>query len=51
MEQFFHNNSIFIVLTIAIMILIGLTIYLFAIDRKIAKLEKYQNEELYSENE
>lgn len=40
MEQFFHDNSIYIVLGIAMIIWIGLAVYLFAIDNKISKLEK-----------
>lgn len=44
MEQFFHDNSIFIVLTIVMMILFGLIAYIFALDRKVAKLEKMVEE-------
>jgi CcmD family protein len=40
MENFLHNNSIYLVLMIAIMIWIGIAIYIFVIDRKINKLEK-----------
>ncbi len=40
MEQFFHDNSIFIVLTIVLMILVGLIIYTFLLDRKVTKIEK-----------
>lgn len=45
MEQFLHNNSIFIVLTIVIMILLGIVFYMFAIDRKVSKLEVIVNDE------
>lgn len=40
MENFLHNNSIYLVLLIAIMIWIGIAIYIFVIDKKINKLEK-----------
>lgn len=51
MEQFFHNNSIFIVLTIVVMILVGMFVYLFSIDSKINKLEKIYEDEAAKENE
>ncbi len=48
MEQFLHDNSIFIVLTIVAVILAGIFAYMFAIDRKITKLEKTIADELES---
>lgn len=39
MEQFFHDNSIFIVLTIVLIIIFWIGLYMFSIDRKIAKIE------------
>lgn len=40
MEQFLHNNSIFLVLLIALIIWFGIALYLFNIDNKVKKLEK-----------
>lgn len=40
MEQFLHNNSIFIVLVIVLVIILGIGIYLFFIDKKLSKIEK-----------
>ncbi len=40
MEQFFHDNSIFIVLTIVLIIILGIGMYMFSIDRKLSKIEK-----------
>jgi|GEM_PF-3075890 CcmD family protein len=41
MEQFFHNNSIFIVLVIVLVIISGIGLYVFYIDKKISKIEKH----------
>ncbi len=46
MEEFIHNNSIFLVLSIALIIWFGLAIYLFAIDKKVTNLEKKINRNL-----
>jgi hypothetical protein len=40
MENFLHNNSLFVVLGVALIIWAGLAIYLFMIDSKITKIEK-----------
>jgi CcmD family protein len=40
METFLHNNAIFVVLGIAIIIWVGISVYLFMIDSKLSKLEK-----------
>ena len=40
MEQFLHDNSIFIVLAVILFILFGIAAYVSAIDRKLSKLEK-----------
>lgn len=36
------NGKIYIVVAVCLTILIGLFLYLFSLDRKIAKLEKYK---------
>ncbi len=40
MENFLNNNSLFVVLGVALIIWVGLGLYLFMIDSKISKLEK-----------
>ncbi len=40
MEDFLHRNSLYIVLGIALIIWIGIVIYLFMIDKKLIKIEK-----------
>ncbi|HRP01827.1 MAG TPA: CcmD family protein [Candidatus Kapabacteria bacterium] len=46
MEEFLHNNAIFLVLFIALIIWTGLGIFLFNIDRKVTKLEIICNDKL-----
>ncbi len=41
--EFFQTNQLYVVLSIALIIWIGLFVYLFSIDRKISKLEKQNN--------
>jgi hypothetical protein len=43
-EQFFADGKIYVVVTIAGMLIVGLFIYLFLIDRKINRLEKQSKE-------
>lgn len=38
--DFFHENSIYVVLFISLIIWFGLVIYIFNIDRKISELHK-----------
>ncbi len=38
--EFFQTNQLYVVLAIALIIWIGLFVYLFSMDRKISKLEK-----------
>jgi CcmD family protein len=45
MYNFLENNALYIVLGIVLIIWIGISIYLFVIDRKISKLEKTVIEE------
>lgn len=40
MEEFLHNNSVFLVLAIALIIWAGIAVYIFAVDKKLTKLEK-----------
>jgi CcmD family protein len=40
MEQFLHDNSLYVVLGIALILWFGLGIYMFLIDKKVSKLEK-----------
>jgi CcmD family protein len=40
MEQFLHDNSLYVVLGIALILWFGLGFYMFSIDRKVSKLEK-----------
>lgn len=40
MEAFLHNNAIYVVLGIAIILWIGIAIYMFMVDSKISKLER-----------
>lgn len=40
MEEFLHNNSLYVVLGIAIIIWVGIAFYMFRLDSKISKLEK-----------
>lgn len=40
MEAFLHNNSLFVVLGIAIILWVGISVYLFMVDSKISKLER-----------
>ncbi len=51
MEEFLHNNSIYIVLGIALIIWFGIAIYLFMIDNKLSKLEKTIKQKLQGEIE
>ncbi|MCX8054433.1 MAG: CcmD family protein [Ignavibacteria bacterium] len=50
MEQFFHDNSIFIVLTIVLIIIFGIGMYMFSIDRKLTKIEKTYKEYIEQNN-
>jgi CcmD family protein len=38
--EFFQTNQLYVVLSIALIIWLGLFVYLFSMDRKISKLEK-----------
>jgi len=38
--NFFANNQLYIVLAIALVIWLGIFVYIFRIDRKLTKLEK-----------
>ena len=40
MEEFFHNNQLYIVLTITLVIWFGFLFYMFRLDSKIKKLEE-----------
>jgi CcmD family protein len=40
MEAFLHDNSLFVVLGIALILWIGISIYLFMIDKKLSRIEK-----------
>ena len=46
MEQFLHDNAIFVVLGIALILWLGISIYLFMIDRKISTFEKQLEDKL-----
>jgi len=49
MEAFLHDNSLFVVLGIAIILWLGISVYLFMVDSKISKLER-QMEDLRISN-
>jgi CcmD family protein len=38
--EFLNQNSLFVVLTIALVVWLGIYLYLFQIDRKLKRLEK-----------
>ena len=40
MEQFLHDNSLYVVLGIALILWFGLGFYMFSLDKKVSKLEK-----------
>lgn len=40
MEQFLHNNSIFLVLAIALILWFGIALYIFFVDKKVKNLEQ-----------
>jgi len=40
MEQFLHDNSLFVVLGIALILWFGIGIYLYVIDKRVGKIEK-----------
>jgi CcmD family protein len=40
MQEFLEGNSLFVVLSIVIIIWIGISLYLFLLDRKVRKLER-----------
>lgn len=40
MFEFLNQNSLFVVLTIALVVWLGIYLYLFQIDRKLKRLEK-----------
>ncbi|MDX9790347.1 MAG: CcmD family protein [Candidatus Kapabacteria bacterium] len=40
MEAFLHDNALYVVLGIAIILWVGISIYLFMIDKKIGKIEQ-----------
>ncbi|MBX3044331.1 MAG: CcmD family protein [Candidatus Kapabacteria bacterium] len=40
MEAFLHDNSLFVVLGIAIILWVGIAIYMFMLDSKISRLER-----------
>lgn len=46
MEQFLHDNAIFVVLGIALILWLGISVYLFMIDRKISTFEKQLEDKL-----
>ena len=50
MEAFLHNNSLFVVLGIALILWAGLAIYLFMIDKKISKIENIVNQKFNDDN-
>ncbi len=50
MEQFLHNNAIFVVFGIALILWLGISIYLFWIDRKLSTLEKEFSDKLERHN-
>jgi CcmD family protein len=51
MEAFLHDNSLFVVLGIAIILWLGISVYLFMIDSKISKLERQMEDSIISNNE
>jgi CcmD family protein len=51
MEAFLHDNSLFVVLGIAIILWLGISVYLFMIDSKISKLELQMEDSIISNNE
>ncbi len=48
MEQFLHDNAIFVVLGIVLILWLGISVYLFMIDKKITSLEKELENKLES---
>lgn len=40
MEEFFHNNQLYIVLVITLVVWFGFLFYMFRLDSKIKKLEE-----------
>ncbi len=40
MEQFLHDNSLYVVLGIALILWFGIGVYMFSLDKKVSKLEK-----------
>lgn len=45
MENFFHDNAIYIVLAVTTIIWLGISSYLFSLDKRISNLEKISNSE------
>lgn len=46
MEAFLNDNSLYVVLGIAIILWIGIAIYMFTIDSKLGKLERQLEDSL-----
>lgn len=46
MEAFLNENSLYVVLGIAIIIWVGIAIYMFTIDSKIGKIERQLEDSL-----
>ncbi len=40
MEQFLHDNSLYVVLGIALILWFGIGFYLFSIDKRVGKIER-----------
>ncbi|MGF1923616.1 MAG: CcmD family protein [Bacteroidia bacterium] len=43
MESIHHNGKIYVVVAVIVIILVGLLVYLFAIDKRLKLLEKKSN--------
>jgi CcmD family protein len=43
--DFFVNNQLYVVLAIALVIWLGIFVYIFRIDKKLKKLEKRENQD------
>jgi len=43
--DFFANNQLYVVLAIALVIWLGIFVYIFRIDKKLKKLEKRENQD------
>ena len=51
MEAFLHDNSLFVVLGIAIILWLGISVYLFMVDSKICKLERQMEDSILSKKD